>query len=138
MSKPADPILYEKVKKDVKKKVKVWPSAYASGLVVQEYKRRGGKYIGKKRQDTGIDRWFNEKWIDVCQLPKKVPCARPRSKKNYINEYPYCRPSVRVNKKTPKTVRELSKKELQKRCSRKRKTPSKRVMPNKKSRARKN
>jgi hypothetical protein len=29
---------------EAKKKFKVYPSAYANGWVVQEYKRRGGKY----------------------------------------------------------------------------------------------
>mgnify|MGYP001369725066 CR=1 FL=1 len=28
----------------VKSRYKVWPSAYASGYLVKEYKRRGGKY----------------------------------------------------------------------------------------------
>jgi hypothetical protein len=42
--KPADKELYARVVAEAKKKFKVYPSAYANGWVVQEYKRRGGKY----------------------------------------------------------------------------------------------
>ena len=61
-----------KSKKKQKKKFKVWPSAYASGWVVKEYKRLGGTYSGKKSSSRGISRWYKEKWINVCKLPKKV------------------------------------------------------------------
>jgi hypothetical protein len=37
-------------------------SAYQSGLLVQEYKRRGGTYEGKKNSKMGLERWFLEKW----------------------------------------------------------------------------
>lgn len=47
MAEPTNPELYEKVKKEIRKKYGK-PSAYASGATVQEYKRRGGKYKGKK------------------------------------------------------------------------------------------
>ena len=41
---PADKDLYARVVAAAKKKFDVYPSAYANGWVVQEYKRRGGKY----------------------------------------------------------------------------------------------
>ena len=41
MSSPNNKLLYNKVKNIAKKKFKVWPSAYASGWLVKEYKRRG-------------------------------------------------------------------------------------------------
>jgi hypothetical protein len=41
---PADPKLYASVKAAAKRKFDVYPSAYANGWLVQEYKRRGGKY----------------------------------------------------------------------------------------------
>ena len=44
MAKPAHPSLYAKAKAIVKKRGKKWPSAYASGQLVQQYKRMGGKY----------------------------------------------------------------------------------------------
>ena len=44
VNKPANPKLYAKAKAIVKARVKKWPSAYASGQLVQQYKRMGGKY----------------------------------------------------------------------------------------------
>ena len=43
-ARPSNPALYNKVKTEAKRKFKVWPSAYGSGWLVKEYKRRGGKY----------------------------------------------------------------------------------------------
>lgn len=43
-SVPTDPELYAKVKAEAKAKFDVYPSAYANGWLVREYKRRGGKY----------------------------------------------------------------------------------------------
>ncbi|NBO22081.1 hypothetical protein EBU94_01900, partial [bacterium] len=89
------------------------------------YKSLGGEYIniGKKNM-SDLERWFAEKWIDVCALPKKVPCGRKNAgKKNY----PYCRPTIRVNKNTPKTVDEIPLKKLKERCKAKRKNPSKKI-----------
>lgn len=42
--KPLNKALYAKAKAKVKARVAKWPSAYASGQLVQEYKRMGGKY----------------------------------------------------------------------------------------------
>jgi len=44
-SKPNDMELYNRVKREAKKKFKGdWPSAYGSAWLVREYKKRGGKY----------------------------------------------------------------------------------------------
>ena len=119
--KPVNKKLYSMVLKKIKAKEKVWPSAYASGRVVREYKRLGGKYsnFGKelsnfgKKIISGLTRWFKEKWVNVCVKDKKgkyTPCAKSTKK------YPYCRPSVKVNLKTPKTVKEIPKDQLKKMC----------------------
>ena len=42
--KPKNPALYARVKAEAKQKFKVYPSAYANGWLVREYKKRGGKY----------------------------------------------------------------------------------------------
>ena len=42
--KPKTPQLYARVKAEAKRKFKVYPSAYANGWLVREYKKRGGKY----------------------------------------------------------------------------------------------
>ena len=41
---PTNKALYARVKAEAKRKFDVWPSAYASGWLTKEYKRRGGKY----------------------------------------------------------------------------------------------
>jgi hypothetical protein len=125
---PTNKKLYEKVKEEAKKKFKVWSSAYASGWLVKEYKRRSGKYSGRKTSSSGISRWYKEKWINVCKLPKKVSCGRSKLSKTWKKNYPYCRPSIRVNKSTHRTSSEISMKEIKKRCSRKRKSPMKRIV----------
>lgn len=48
-NEPTDKALYARVKAAAKKKFKVYPSAYANGWLVQEYKRRGGKYKTVKK-----------------------------------------------------------------------------------------
>ena len=46
--KPKNPSLYARVKAEAKRKFKVYPSAYANAWLVREYKKRGGRYSGKK------------------------------------------------------------------------------------------
>lgn len=41
---PTNKALYSRVKSEAKRKFDVWPSAYASGWLTKEYKRRGGTY----------------------------------------------------------------------------------------------
>jgi len=43
-AKPTNPALYARVKAEAKRKFKVFPSAYASGYIVRQYKKRGGGY----------------------------------------------------------------------------------------------
>ena len=140
MNVPLNKKLYTRLKNKVKARSKVWPSAYASGQLVRLYKLKGGKYkrIKKfkkfkkvkkvkkiKRSKFGsLSRWFAEKWVNVCKRKGKSyeRCGRKKSKKS---GYPYCRPLKRINKHTPTTVRELSKKKLKSMCSKKRKNPYK-------------
>ena len=49
----ANPSLYRKAKAKAKRKFDVYPSAYANGWMVQEYKRMGGKYKGAKGMNQG-------------------------------------------------------------------------------------
>lgn len=132
LRKPLNQTLYNKVKEEAKRRFKVWPSAYASGWLVSTYKKRGGKFSGQRKSSrVGISRWFREKWINVCKLPKIVDCGRSRAE---MKNYPYCRPLYRVSPGTPKTAREIPREEIKRRCKKKRASPMKRIMPNKKSR----
>ena len=114
--KPLDKKLYAQVKKDVKSRVKRWPSAYASGQLVSEYKRRGGKYDKScPVKSTGLYRWFEEEdWRNICTkgLPK---CGRPKTgqtESKYRRAYPKCRPY--------KVAKQMSMKERKASCARKR------------------
>jgi hypothetical protein len=145
---PSNKKLYETIIKQAKRKFKVWPSAYASGWVVKEYKRQGGQYIkssrrrstkktkSRRRRSTkkpkssrisGLSRWFAEEWINVCKLPHIVPCGRKRGKSK--RNYPYCRPRYKITSKSPRIAKTFSMTEIKRRCSRKRKSPYKRIMP---------
>ena len=134
---PSNPKLYARVRREAKKRFKAWPSAYGSGWLVKEYKRRGGKYSGKKPgRNKGLERWFREKWINVCELPKIVPCGRPTTSYSaWKKEYPYCRPKFKVSKGTPKIASKLSEREIERRCKKKRRNPSRKVK-SKRSRSR--
>jgi hypothetical protein len=124
-SVPTNKKLYNRIKKKVKARVKVWPSAYASGQLVREYKRRGGKYKTKRKMSFGsLKRWFKEQWVDVCR-PKGKSYAKCGRKSSSRKGYPYCRPLKRVSKDTPRTVREIGKKKIKEMCKRKRKNPYK-------------
>jgi hypothetical protein len=64
MSAPIDKKLYDSVKHEAKRRFKVWPSAYASGWLVKEYKRRGGRYRTPKKSPR--------------RSPKKSPRRSPK------------------------------------------------------------
>lgn len=118
-----DTALYIRVRNRVKKRVAVWPSAYASGQVVREYKTAGGQYKDIKAS-APLDRWYKEKWVNVCKPIGSgyEKCGRAQSK---VKDYPYCRPMIRINAATPMTVGEIKKKygkqKLEELCRKKRK-----------------
>jgi hypothetical protein len=127
-----NPKLYLKIKakiqKDVKAKNRRW-GAYDSGRLVREYKQAGGKYSGSKKSKTSskkssnLDRWYREKWIDACAWPKRKSCGR--TKASIKSKVTYCRPSKVIDSNTPKTVQELTKAKIKKRCAKKSKNPKK-------------
>lgn len=98
MPTPTDKDLYEVVKlyADI---VYDKPSAYKSGFIVKTYKKLGGTYKDE-HDEKPLKRWFKgERWIDINPLLGK-------------SGYPVYRPTVRVNKNTPKTVQEIPLKRL--------------------------
>ena len=99
MATPADPALYQRVKADLYREMPIH-SAYRSGLLVQEYKRQGGTYIGAKPKSTGLRRWFKESW------------RNQRGGKGYQKKGDIYRPTKRITQKTPATLQELSAGEL--------------------------
>lgn len=65
-AKKTDPKLWEKVKAEITRGDKggekgQW-SARKAQMAVQEYKRRGGKYVGGKKADNHLVEWEKEDW----------------------------------------------------------------------------
>ena len=98
---PCNKELYEQGKMDIYQK---YPkhSAYRSGLLVQEYKRRGGTYEGTKSINNGLPLWFASKW------------SNQRGEVGYRYLSDIYRPTVRVTKDTPTTFTELTTEEIAK------------------------
>ncbi len=95
MATPKNKALYEKVKKEIYKKIPKH-SAYRSGLLVKTYKARGGTYEGEKKKDKGLTRWFKEDW------------RTQDGSKTYKKKGDIFRPTKRVSKNTPTTMKELT------------------------------
>lgn len=114
--------LYASIKAKIKRSIKGrrW-GAYDSGRLVREYKAKGGTYRGSKGK-TDLSRWYKEKWVDACAWPKRKPCGRKTK-----SSIAYCRPSKRVDSKTPKLVQQLTKAQIKSRCAKKKKNPMKRI-----------
>jgi hypothetical protein len=140
MSIPLDTKLYSHVKILANKKFKSPSGIYRSSWIVREYKKRGGRYSNSKKNSSGLKRWYKENWIDlnrpIRNSQKKIigyhKCGRKISK--IKGSYPLCRPSNRINKKTPVTYKELSKNSIKKAQALKKKyTFKKNIYFNKKS-----
>jgi hypothetical protein len=118
--KPVNKALYNYVKQLANKKFKSPSGIYRSSWIVKEYKRRGGKYSGKKTSSSGLKRWFKEKWVDLNRPIRNSKgkivgyksCGRKSIKSN--GKYPLCRPSKSVNKKSPRTYHSISQKSIKK------------------------
>tara|TARA_Y100000401_G_C8316613_1_gene222859 strand:+ start:606 stop:983 length:378 start_codon:yes stop_codon:yes gene_type:complete len=102
---PTDPKLYMRIKNKIFKK-NPKNSAYRSGLVVKEYKQKmkekGLKPYTGKKTTKGLDRWFKEDW------------KNQRGEKGYKKKGDIYRPTKRITKDTPTTMKELKKKEIKK------------------------
>lgn len=128
-----------------KEKYKVYPSAYANGFAVQvckgdepdvkgvskedkSYMKRLGELKGKKQEGGGekkkkndLKRWFDEKWVNVCEKNKKgefKPCGRSVATLK-AKEYPYCRPLHKLKGTPVVTAKELTEKEIETMCKKK-------------------
>lgn len=110
-SRPTNPALYERAKKEIYSIYKK-PSAFRSGALVKRYKQLGGKYAGAKKQSEGLSRWFREKWGDVGH-----------------KGYPVFRPSKRISKKTPLLASEIDSDNLKRQISLKQKIKGLKNLP---------
>ena len=69
---------------------------------MQEYKRRGGTYVGATNSKKGLAKWHEETWLNQ------------RGEVGYKNASDIYRPTVRVNEDTPTTFKELTKEQVKK------------------------
>jgi len=69
--------------------------------------------VRKTKKGAALKRWFKEEWKDV---RTGKACGRSKDEKRGT---PYCRPSKRVSKKTPKTAGEMTTAEKRSRISQK-------------------
>jgi hypothetical protein len=104
--RPTYPGLYAKSTAIIKKRVSRWPSAYASGQVVQKYKELVKMKYGPKAKPykeprnsppPPLTHWFDEKWVDI--LTGK-PCGSVKSS----SYYPVCRPLQKALRLTPAQI----------------------------------
>jgi hypothetical protein len=111
MPTPTDEKLYAKAVRAVNKVYGTTTSAYRSMAIVKKYNELGGTYEGtkaqcKKTKDKrcdGTSQWLAEKWIQVVPFVeegKRKKCGEDRRRAHA------CRPSVRINERTPITVQE--------------------------------
>ena len=97
MSKFRDKALHARAVAAAKRKFKVWPSAYASGFVVQTYKRlykkKHGSLSGAFRGDD-LGKWFGEKWVRITSSGSIAgPCADVAARKVSRSVCPAPKPS---------------------------------------------
>jgi len=115
-----DKTLHSQAVSTAKAKFKVWPSAYASGYVVQQYKqaykKKHGSLSGAFKNDEGeinaddLEQWFNEKWVRIGANGEILgPCGARAEKEGK----PKCLPQAKAQS--------LSKEERQTIVARKRK-----------------
>lgn len=114
---PTNPKLYEEVKDKIMHSYKK-NSAFASGAIVKEYKRQGGKYKNDGKEKN-LERWFDEKWINV----------NPVIGVTDDEAYPVFRPTVKVNNKTPTLAQEIPVKRLKEQFKLKQKIKGKQNLP---------
>ena len=117
MPTPTNQKLYDEVKDFIMSRYKK-NSAFASGAIVKEYKRRGGRYK-EDGQPKNLERWFDEKWIDI----------NPLIGVEDDDAYPVFRPTRKVNEMTPTLVQEIPGKRLKEQFKLKQKIKGKENLP---------
>jgi hypothetical protein len=111
--KPINTQLYNMVKQMATEKFDSPTGAYRSMWIVKKYKELGGVYDKPKPSNSKLDKWRNEKWIDLNQ-PKImnntiIGYERCGKKNNKNMLYPLCRPSIKIDDETPLIYQNISK-----------------------------
>jgi hypothetical protein len=104
MSGVLDPKLYAQSIRRINVKYGTQTSAYRSMAIVKDYKKNGGRYTPRiKGKDQGVSKWLLEKWVVVIDFlnGKSTTCGTGERRRHA------CRPSVKVDRKTPVTIQEV-------------------------------
>jgi hypothetical protein len=107
----SNPELWDAIKEFIQLNYKKRWNAYYSGLLVQWYEALGGTYKTPKKSNE-LTRWFEEEWKDIGE-----------------ETYPVYRPTKRITKDTPLTVKEIDPKNLKKQIELKQKIKGKDNLP---------
>ena len=101
-----DPALWEAVKREITEGEKggragEW-SARKAQLAVQEYKRRGGGYEGRRRADNGLTQWTAEDWGTRSGRRSRDAGERylPRAARERLSEEEYRRTTAKKRRDT--------------------------------------
>ena len=104
----SDPKLWEKVKRQVTAGDKggrkgQW-SARKAQLAVQEYRRQGGGYKGRKSKDNALSRWSEEEWGTRSGGKSTETGERylPKKARNALSEKEYARTTAKKRADTRK------------------------------------
>jgi len=116
VDKYLDKKLHDKIKREADK-IFEKNSAYKSMYINKEYKKAGGKVKSDKKDN--LSRWRRERWVNLSGVAlgktklKNAPECGIKDKNQGKNPS-ICRPSVKVNKDTPKLAQNFSKSQLKK------------------------
>jgi hypothetical protein len=88
-------------------------SAYKSMRLASEGKTKPTT----KANNGALKRWTDEKWVNLSGYltdgKDNLPCGKKGKKQKELNIPTVCRPSVKVNEKTPKLAKEFTKKQIE-------------------------
>ena len=122
-----------------KTKYNVYPSAYANGYASSVCKGEKADYLGYiykedeymdrierealKNTRNSLRRWYKEQWVNVCEKgdgPGGYKVCGSGDGLDKPSKYPYCRAYYKYPDTTVVTAPELSKKEINELCKKKR------------------
>lgn len=119
MSKFLDKELYFKAKR-IADNTYEKHSAYKSMFLVNTYKKLGGKIDDSIKNKSGTEKWNNEKWKNLTPYAlgniksiKKTPACGYRGK-NQKDNPSICRPTIKIDKTTPKLAQDYTKSQIKK------------------------
>ena len=116
-NEPTDPDLWSRAIRAAKDKYDVYPSAYANAFASKWYKEKGGDWKKKSKnemsedsvhKDSGLGKWFGEKWVDVSRKEggKHPECGDSSDSgsrgKDGKRAYPKCVPKSKAKKMSKK------------------------------------